>query len=191
MRSMTRNLLLAVGGIAVMLVVGAALIPDRGNGYYFLRIYQDPNDSTKFKLDGKPDPAPYQLDSFTKRIDWEFTNDTNINGLRVRIDGFACNGGPVSSTDCPLAFFGSLDCNSGEIPLKPNKGDTKLITANDNDKSCRQNDGTNLWDYQIFVRTQDGLYPTDPQLVIIRDGLTKFMDSVKGVLRSVKRFLHL
>jgi hypothetical protein len=181
-------------GLLLLLVIGAALISSNGDGYYFLRVYKDPMNPSKYKLDGKPDPAPYQL-SFGGGIIWEFTNDTDVEGLKVRIENFQCD--KVSVKNCPLSFFGSLTCSSGDVPLKAKKGDTKMISATDNLKTCPEDIGLGngpgpyLWDYTIYVDTPDGTSIADPELVIVRDGLTKFLNSVKFILRSVKRVLHL
>ena len=188
MRKLTRNLLFTGAGIAVFLVVGAALIPPSDDGDYHLRIYKD---NETFKLDGKPGgnpAAPYKL-RFGGAIDWTFTNDTKNDTLRVWIENFECDGQP--NKDCPLTFEQPNGCGSAEVPLK--QGETQTIGASDKGGRCPQDMGPDLWDYHIRVRTTTpvSIGDADPQLVIVRDGLTKFLDSVKFLLRSVKRLLHL
>ncbi len=43
MRALTRNLLFAGGGMAVLSVIGAVLVPANGDGEYDLHIYPDNN----------------------------------------------------------------------------------------------------------------------------------------------------
>jgi hypothetical protein len=124
------------------------------------------------------------------RIDWTFTNDTGNDTLRVWIENFACDGNPI--IDCPLRFDQtSTSCSSAELPLK--QGAAGTIGASDRGGRCPQQMGPDLWDYHIMVRTTTpvSIGDADPQLVIVRDGLTRFLDSVKFILRSVKRGLHL
>ena len=190
MRKLTRNVFVAGAVVGGCVVAGAALIPPSDDGDYHLRIYKE-NDT--FKLDGKPGggnpSAPYKLKPVLGTIDWTFTNDTKNDTLRVWIENFACDGNPV--TDCPLTFDKPNACGSAEVPLR--QGETQVIGAYDKGGRCPQRMGPDLWDYHIKVRTTTPatIADADPQLVIVRDGLTKFLDSVKFLLRSVKRVLHL
>jgi len=190
LRTLTRNVLLVGAGIAVCLVIGAALIPPSDDGDYHLRIYKE---GDAYKLAGKPgnNPAePYRLTPIGGRIDWTFTNDTRNDTLRVWIENFSCDGNPV--TNCPLRFDqSSTGCGSTEKPLK--QGEAGTIGASDQGGRCPQQLGPDLWGYHIMVRTTEPatIGDADPQLVIVRDGLTRFLDSVKSILRSVKRVLHL
>ena len=183
-------MLLVGAGLAVFLVVGAAVIPPSDDGDYHLRIYKE---GDIYKLAGKPGnnpSAPYRLTPMGGRIDWTFTNDTQNDTLRVWIENFTCDGNPI--TDCPLRFDQtSTGCGSAEAP--PTQGDAGTTGAPQAGGTCSQQMGPDLWDYHIKVRTTApvSLGDADPQLVIVRDGLTKFLDSVKGLLRSVKRVLHL
>lgn len=196
MRNLKRSLLLAGAGIAVMVVVGAAVISPRDDGDYHLQIYKEGN---LYKLRGKPgnNPAePYRLNPFLRTIDWTFTNATGNDTLKVHVEQFDCRRDATSiALDCPLKFMnpGGLDCSSADVALT--QTDEKTISAeqNNNSEGCPQASGPDLWDYHIKVSTETppSIGDADPQLVIVRDGLTKFLDSVKFILRSVKRGLHM
>jgi hypothetical protein len=112
----------------------------------------------------------------------------------VWIDNLNCDGNP--NIDCPLDFDEpSGSCGSVERPLK--KGDTQTIGAFDVGPGmggrCKQEKRPDTWGYDIKVRTitPPSIGTADPQLVIVRDGLTKFLDSIESMLRSLKRLLHL
>jgi hypothetical protein len=189
LRNLKRNLLLAGAGVAMFLVVGAAVISPRDDGDYHLQIYKD---GDIYKLRGKPgnNPAePYRL-TRQGRIDWTFTNATDNDTLRVWIANMTCDGNPT--IDCPLKFDSpSGSCASIEVPLK--KGEMQAIGADDMGGRCEQAMGPDLWEYKIMVRTTTPptIGDADPQLIIIRDRLTRFLESFKSMLRSVKRVLHL
>src|SRR4029077_8240455 len=106
MGRLSKRLLMGGGAVAAVAAVSLFFSTD---GDYPIRIWKD---GSVYRLDGKPDPAPYKLDSFLRKIDWTFTNDTGDPNLRVQIDSFSCNNVPV--TDCPLRLDpgGTIDCSS-------------------------------------------------------------------------------
>jgi hypothetical protein len=194
MRALTRNLLFAGGGVAVLSVIGAVLVPANGDGEYDLHIYPDNNRVPPYAtpLKGSPFPGPYKISPIgsSGTIDWTFTNHTG-DDMKVQIEQFQCDG--VLVKDCPLRFDRpGPDCSSDTYSLSK-QGGTTTVSATYNPMSrCPQQDmSLDLWNYTIEITSSCCIFHPDPELEIDHDSLKSLVGSVRVVLRRIKRFMHL
>jgi hypothetical protein len=184
---MRRSLKVLFVGVGILAAIGTtAVLGSSWDGRYALTIVQAGN---KFSLRGKPDPIPYFVDDFTGHIEWAITNGTSDDSIRIRLDNFTCDAGPL---DCPLRLNprGTIDCTSDDVAIP--QGPPKFIMGDVNAAAtCRSNGPFgDIWEYRFVITTSHGIFVPDPELEIDRGYLAKVVARVRRSFGLIRRLAH-
>jgi hypothetical protein len=167
---MIPKLVSALGLLA--LIAGSSLIlmascDSGGDHAYALNV----SPGAPYKIDGKPD---YFELSFAGNIDWNITNNTTDDPVRVQIRDF----GSGHTGGCPVKFVfggdGPSECSATQVIAA---GKVGTITAERGDSNP---DLTTKYEFKFYVNGR----PTDPDIEIERDpfSLVHYIITLLGLM---------